>query len=145
MVLCGDVVFEGFEAFSLARKRQFYVKVAGRHSRRRSLSKRYNFAASIRLARKRKTAIPMSTPVSGPTRQIHHPLHCPETIAGPRLRAGFVLVHDIGDSAYTMMAYKNGNSACAYGRGGPDLRKIHNPAIKRKVVITSPRTTSATV
>ena len=85
----------------------------------------------------------MSAPISGPARWIHHPFHSPEMIAGPRLRAGFVLVPVTGDSAYTIMAYKNGNSAGVYGRSYRKPRNIHNPAIIRKFVSASPINTSA--
>jgi hypothetical protein len=58
----------------------------------------------MRFARKLQATIARSIPANGPIQYIHQPCHCPEMTDGPRLRAGFVLVPDMGASAHTMIA-----------------------------------------
>src|SRR5512140_3666372 len=58
-------------------------------------------------------------------------------IAGPKLRAGFVLVPDIGASRQTITAYRNGNIAGVNGRTFRNPRNRHRPVTIVKVVIAS--------
>ena len=60
-------------------------------------------------------------------------------IAGPRLRAGLVLVPEIGDSAYTITAYRMGKIAGVNGRIRRKARNTHNSVTMANVVMTSPK------
>ena len=65
-----------------------------------------------------------------------------ETMAGPRLRAGFVLVPEIADSSGTRIAYRNGITNGVNRRTSRRPRKTQRVATSAKVAATSPRTTA---
>jgi hypothetical protein len=63
--------------------------------------------------------------------------------AGPRLRAGFVLVPEMAVSNGTIMAYRIGKIAGVYLRICLNPRKTMRRETIVKVVVTSPRNTVA--
>ncbi|HWA35115.1 MAG TPA: hypothetical protein VG737_13335, partial [Cyclobacteriaceae bacterium] len=100
-------------------------------------------ATVIRHARKLHASAANSAPRNGPAKYIHIPVHSSEITAGPRLRAGFVLVPEMDASNGTMIAYKIGNNAGVYLRVDLNPMERINSVTMTNVVTTSPSKTIA--
>jgi hypothetical protein len=72
---------------------------------------------------------------------VHHPSHWPEINAGPNVRAGLVLVPEIGASSGTITAYKNGITNGIKRRKWRNPRKMHKVATSPNLTISPISTT----